>query len=113
MLHSKSKQVICKVYTYFTIFFYRQKPDFPRENFPKSLSYAANIDHYRHHHHRSISNLCNRQDCSYPSLPTVKEGNLRPSKSVPEGLARWDYFRCYRRPVVRNIQVIEQITTSV
>lgn len=92
----------------------RVKREIPTENYlRKSLSYAANIDH-PYNYHRNYVNTCNRPDChfSYSSLPRVKKSILRPSKSVPEGLARYEYCRNYRRPI-RNIQVIEQITTSV
>ncbi|KAJ8983576.1 hypothetical protein NQ317_006623 [Molorchus minor] len=44
-------------------------------------------------------------------FPRKNRPVLRPSKSVPEGLARWQYCPSYGRPV-RNIQVVEQITTS-
>lgn len=70
---------------------------------PKSLSYAANIDRspYQYPVH------CR----DYLRMSHPKPRNmLRPSKSVPEGLARWEH---YRRPIIRNVQVIEQITTSV
>ncbi|XP_063916201.1 monocarboxylate transporter 2-like isoform X2 [Zophobas morio] len=75
---------------------------------PKSYSYAANIDrspqqqplHY--YEYMKISNNAS------------KKSVLRPSKSVPEGLAQREYCSFYmRRPTFRNVQVIEQITTSV
>lgn len=80
---------------------------------PKSLSYAANIDHtgYPYHHHKHAHNH-HPDYIRYVHLPRTRS-ILRPSKSVPEGLARWDQYGSYRRPVVRNVQVIEQITTSV
>ncbi|CAG9815882.1 unnamed protein product [Phaedon cochleariae] len=93
---------------------YRHKKDTPyQHHLPKSISYAANID--RSAYHPQLSSLCNKQDhIRYSSLPRMKRGaTLRPSKSVPEGLARWEYCRTYRRPTIRNIQVIEQMTTSV
>lgn len=81
----------------------------------KSLSYAANIDRsvyqpqFRHNH--------SYQDfCRFNSMPRTgtNRGALRPSKSVPEGLARWEYCGSHhRRPIIRNVHVIEQITTSV
>ncbi|KAH1015963.1 hypothetical protein HUJ04_007262 [Dendroctonus ponderosae] len=93
---------------------YRQKPEHRMHYLPKSLSYAANIDHSAYHtpkHHVPI----NQHDPGrFSSLPRAQHrGILRPSKSVPEGLSRWDYCGSYRRPLVRNVQVIEQITTSV
>ncbi|XP_076275366.1 monocarboxylate transporter 2-like [Rhynchophorus ferrugineus] len=92
---------------------YRQKPEPTIQYMPKSLSYAANIDHSAYHtpkHHAH-----NHQDIvRFSSLPRPHQrGILRPSKSFPEGLARWEYCGSYRRPIVRNVQVIEQITTSV
>lgn len=88
-------------------FRHRREPH--HQYLPKSLSYAANINHSPYYTPNTY-----RQDCiRYASLPRAKKGVLRPSKSVPEGLARWEYCRGYRRPIVRNIQVIEQITTSV
>ncbi|KAG5889109.1 hypothetical protein JTB14_003912 [Gonioctena quinquepunctata] len=91
---------------------FRTRRDIHHQCLPKSLSYAANIDRSPYH---PRAGMCGKQDViKYASLPRVKRGaNLRPSKSVPEGLARWDYCRTYRRPIIRNIQVIEQITTSV
>lgn len=97
----------------------QDRPDLHRQSFrhstlprnhhylPKSLSYAANIDRspyqYPVYYH------------DYIRMPNPKpvRNNLRPSKSVPEGLARWEHCGSYRRPVIRNVQVIEQITTSV
>ncbi|XP_015838286.1 monocarboxylate transporter 12 isoform X2 [Tribolium castaneum] len=74
---------------------------------PKSLSYAANIDRSPYHQYPVHYH-------DYVRLTNPKSRNmLRPSKSVPEGLARWDYCGSYRRPIIRNVQVIEQITTSV
>ncbi|CAH1377000.1 unnamed protein product [Tenebrio molitor] len=74
---------------------------------PKSLSYAANIDRspyqYPVHYH----------DYVRMTTPRPSRNALRPSKSVPEGLARWEHCGSYRRPIIRNVQVIEQITTSV
>ncbi|CAH0564315.1 unnamed protein product [Brassicogethes aeneus] len=80
---------------------------------PKSLSYAANIDQSAYTHNRHIHS--HQPDyIRYAQLPPRPPRSiLRPSKSVPEGLARWDYYGSYRRPVIRNVQVIEQITTSV
>ncbi|XP_074040042.1 monocarboxylate transporter 2 isoform X2 [Leptinotarsa decemlineata] len=90
---------------------YKPKRDFHYQYLPKSISYAANIDRSAYHPHSA----CGKQDViRYSSLPRVKTGSaLRPSKSMPEGLARWEYCRTHRRPIIRNIQVIEQITTSV
>ncbi|XP_018574164.1 monocarboxylate transporter 2-like [Anoplophora glabripennis] len=85
---------------------YRHKMEHSPHCLPKSLSYAANIDRPPYQHPKG---MCNQDYIRY-TLPRSKRGVLRPSKSVPEGLARWDYCR---RPIVRNIQVIEQITTSV
>ncbi|XP_044253099.1 monocarboxylate transporter 12-like isoform X2 [Tribolium madens] len=74
---------------------------------PKSLSYAANIDRSPYHQYPVHYH-------DYVRLTNPRTRNmLRPSKSVPEGLARWDYCGSYRRPIIRNVQVIEQITTSV
>lgn len=77
----------------------------PVRYLPKSLSYAANIDYSTlphrypvHHEHLRCGGAVGRKNL------------LRPSKSEPEGLARWEY---YRKPVIKNVQVIEQITTSV
>lgn len=84
---------------------YRHKLDHTPRYLPKSLSYAANIDRSPYH----SKGACNQHDYVRCTLPRSNRAALRPSKSVPEGLARWDYCR---RPV-RNIQVIEQITTSV
>ncbi|XP_066139576.1 monocarboxylate transporter 2-like isoform X1 [Euwallacea fornicatus] len=82
---------------------------------PKSLSYAANIDHSAYHtpkHH--IASGSHHDLVRFSSLPRPHQrGILRPSKSVPEGLSRWEYCGSYRRPLIRNVQVIEQITTSV
>ncbi|GLV34501.1 hypothetical protein CBL_09749 [Carabus blaptoides fortunei] len=78
---------------------------------PKSLSYAANMDYSGHPTVRCITRDADflKYSPHYRPRPT-----LRPSKSVPEGLARWNYnWDAYRRPVRRNVQVIEQITTSV
>lgn len=86
---------------------YRHKIDHSPRCLTKSLSYAANIDRTSYQH---LKGVCNQPDYVRCTLPRSKRGVLRPSKSVPEGLARWDYCR---RPIVRNIQVIEQITTSV
>ncbi|XP_057668640.1 monocarboxylate transporter 2-like [Diorhabda carinulata] len=89
---------------------FRQRRDPHIQYLPKSLSYAANINHSPHY----APNACNKQECiRYASLPRMKKNVLRPSKSVPEGLARCEYYRTCRRPIVRNVQVIEQITTSV
>lgn len=106
---------------------YRHRTDHAPQYLPKSLSYAANIDQgtyphrcadlksnepkrkkvfCRHHHYQSPGlSRCN-------SVMHTRD-NLRPSKSVPEGLARWECYGSCRRPIVRNVQVIEQITTSV
>ncbi|GJQ80008.1 hypothetical protein Trydic_g9481 [Trypoxylus dichotomus] len=80
----------------------------PMRYLPKSLSYAANIERSPH------------PGPKYAESDFVKynhvlhaRNNLRPSKSFPEGLGRWDHYGSYRRPYVRNVQVIEQITTSV
>ncbi|XP_017775060.1 PREDICTED: monocarboxylate transporter 2-like [Nicrophorus vespilloides] len=79
---------------------------------PKSLSYAANIEcppttYYIHDYQQQ------QQQQQHPAYRNL----LRPSKSVPEGLARTDYYYHHhhhrRPPAVRNVQVIEQITTSV
>ncbi|RZB40804.1 monocarboxylate transporter 2, partial [Asbolus verrucosus] len=79
----------------------------PHHYLPKSLSYAANIDRspyqYPVHYH----------DYVRMTNPRPYRNILRPSKSVPEGLARWEHCGSYRRPIIRNVQVIEQITTSV
>lgn len=91
---------------------YRHNPDYPPPQYlPKSRSYAANIQRYP-----SAKSLINS---NYPSLRNLNDsgrctnyrGYLRHSKSVPEGLAKFDSYRVYRKP--RNVQVIEQITTSV
>ncbi|XP_050298344.1 monocarboxylate transporter 2-like [Anthonomus grandis grandis] len=104
---------------------YRPKPGPEIHYLPKSLSYAANIDHSVYHtpsksqHHvpvlANVNNGSSHQDLvRFSSLPRPQHrGILRPSKSVPEGLSRWEYCGSYRRPIVRNVQVIEQITTSV
>nr|CAH7727754.1 unnamed protein product [Callosobruchus chinensis] len=92
---------------------YRCKdPPTPHHHYlPKSMSCAANMDYTPYYSHH-IPPPCTRDYIVYSSLPRPnKKGVLRPSKSLPEGLARWEYCRGYRRP--RNIQVIEQITTSV
>lgn len=90
-----------------------QKPEPEIHYIPKSLSYAANIDHSNYHtpkHHPQMQH----DPVRFSSLPRPQHrGILRPSKSVPEGLSRWEYCGSYRRPLVRNVQVIEQITTSV
>ncbi|KAJ8959186.1 hypothetical protein NQ318_022447 [Aromia moschata] len=88
---------------------YRHKPEPSVQYLPKSLSYAANIDHSNYYPQRPNSH----QEYVRYTIPRANRTALRPSKSVPEGLARWEYCSSYRRPVVRNIQVIEQITTSV
>ncbi|XP_060522678.1 monocarboxylate transporter 2-like [Cylas formicarius] len=90
---------------------YRQKPEPTIHYLPKSQSYAANIDHSAYVQPR---HLYNHHDLvRYSTLPrTPHKGVLRPSKSVPEGLARREYYGSCRRPV-RNVQIIEQITTSV
>ncbi|KAJ8964978.1 hypothetical protein NQ317_006384 [Molorchus minor] len=77
---------------------------------PKSMSYAANMDHPMYHYYQQRP--ASHQDYVRYTLPRKNRPVLRPSKSVPEGLARWQYCPSYRRPV-RNIQVVEQITTSV
>ena len=83
----------------------RHKRDHPVRYLPKSLSYAANIE-------RSFPKCVDGDFLKYNTLVPVKN-SLRPSKSFPEGLGRWDQYGSYRRPIVRNVQVIEQITTSV
>ncbi|XP_031354318.1 monocarboxylate transporter 2-like isoform X2 [Photinus pyralis] len=74
---------------------------------PKSLSYAANIEYSGRSNVKCISR--NSDAGVYRHI----NQNLRPTRSVPEGLARWSHHGSYRRPVIRNLQVIEQITTSV
>ncbi|KAK5641908.1 hypothetical protein RI129_010455 [Pyrocoelia pectoralis] len=74
---------------------------------PKSLSYAANIEYSGHSNVKCISR--NSDVGMYKQM----HHNLRPTRSVPEGLARWSHYGSCRRPVIRNVQVIEQITTSV
>lgn len=89
---------------------YRHKMDQPPPQYlPKSLSYAANIEHSNH---PSLKNL-HQDDFVRYNRVVQSRNNLRPSKSYPEGLARFDQYGSYRRPVIRNVQVIEQITTSV
>lgn len=90
---------------------YRHKLDHaPPQYLPKSLSYAANIEHSNH---ASLRNLHQDDFVRYNRVLQNRNNNLRPSKSYPEGLARCDYYGSYRRPIIRNVQVIEQITTSV
>lgn len=94
---------------------YRHKMDHPPPQYlPKSLSYAANIEYsahpnYKHVHHDDFS----RYNHVVHSSVNNSRNNLRHSRSVPEGLARYDYYGSYKRPIIRNVQVIEQITTSV
>lgn len=94
---------------------YRQKhPERVIHYLPKSLSYAANIDLPHGYHGIRHGHSHGDPDLRFSSLPRPhRRGILRPSKSVPEGLSRWEYCGSYRRPLVRNVQVIEQITTSV
>lgn len=90
---------------------YRLARDSPRHHYlPKSISYAANMDYMGCPQVRYVS-----RDADFLKYAPVcrSRPTLRPSKSVPEGLARWDQYGSYRRPHVRNVQVIEQITTSV
>lgn len=88
---------------------YRHKIDRPPQYLPKSLSYAANIEHSNYPSLRRI----HHDDFIKYNHVMHRRNNLRPSKSVPEGLARYDFYGSYRRPVVRDVHVIEQITTSV
>lgn len=96
-----------------------QRENFPTHQYlPKSISYAANMEYSGYPTVRCIS-----RDADFMKYPVCRaqRSTLRPSKSVPEGLARWDYsgysgphsWGSYRRPNIRNVQVIEQITTSV
>lgn len=73
---------------------------------PKSLSYAANINR------NFLTHPVNFYDNRVTNYCSLNKNLLRPSKSDPEGLAR-QYLWFYRRPLIRNIQVIEQITTTV
>ncbi|KAF5291585.1 hypothetical protein FQR65_LT01898 [Abscondita terminalis] len=75
---------------------------------PKSLSYAANIEYSGQQNLKCIS-----RNSDFGSYKHIHHNNLRPSRSVPEGLARWGHYGSCRRPIIRNVQVIEQITTSV
>ena len=82
-------------------------PPPPRPRLPKSQSLYVPLDvehNYREHYpQRAMSreHYCHAQ-C---------QANLRPSKSVPEGLGHHDSLRRPRRH--RDVTVIEQITTSV
>lgn len=80
----------------------------PSRYLPKSLSYAANIERSPHPGPKYTES-----DFARYNHVLHARNNLRPSKSFPEGLGRWDHYGSYRRPYVRNVQVIEQITTSV
>lgn len=94
---------------------------------PKSLSFAAPLDCREGHYgtclneeQNCVGYNCRRSPYHYRHHNNYN-GRLRPSKSVPEGLARYEpawsrggscRSSC-RRPIIRNVQVIEQITTSV
>lgn len=84
---------------------FRHKSEQHVRYMPKSLSYAANIDYSNYPHRYPVHH--ERFSCTGVG---PRRNLLRPSKSEPEGLARWEY---YRKPVIKNVQVIEQITTSV
>lgn len=86
---------------------YKCRREFVPHYLPKSLSYAANIEYSGHPNVKCISHGSDMG--AYKHL----HHNLRPSRSVPEGLARWGHYGSCRRPIIRNVQVIEQITTSV
>lgn len=86
-----------------------------RDGLHKSISYAAHMNFPDPPVH-CITDQADFMNCTQYYKPT-----LRSSKSVPEGLqtgTRWDQphysnWGSYRRPIIRNVQVIEQITTSV
>lgn len=92
---------------------------------PKSLSFAAPLDYQ--HEGNYVSCMSEEPNCIYSCMRSpyhcrhAYNRGLRPSKSVPEGLARCDATwtrggscrSSCRRPIIRNVQVIEQITTSV
>lgn len=79
---------------------------------PKSISYAANMDYSGWG--PPVRCISRDADClKYAPMCHRTRPILRPSKSVPEGLARWEHWGSCRRPNIRNVQVIEQITTSV
>lgn len=86
---------------------YKCRHNFVPHYIPKSLSYAANIEHSGRSNLKYGSHYFDMGPCKH------SHNNLRPTRSVPEGLARWARHGSYRRPVIRNVQVIEQITTSV
>lgn len=90
---------------------YRLTRDSPRRYLPKSISYAANMNYTGCPQVRCVTR--DADFLRYTPVCTRIRPNLRPSKSVPEGLARYDNYGSYRRPHYRNVQVIEQITTSV
>nr|XP_022921215.1 monocarboxylate transporter 2-like [Onthophagus taurus] len=78
-----------------------------KEFLKKSRSYAANMERFGPH---------DPNIGGFLKYNVVNRNNLRPSKSFPEGLGRNEYFYGsfrHQRPLVRNVQVIEQITTSV
>ncbi|XP_025837038.1 monocarboxylate transporter 2-like [Agrilus planipennis] len=79
-----------------------------RHCLPKSQSYVANIHHSAH---PSMICLNRSPGVTYPHK--YSHGNLRATRSVPEGLARWSHYGSCRRPIIRDVHVIEQITTSV
>jgi hypothetical protein len=76
-----------------------------RPPLPKSMSFATTLD---------LPLGCISEEALPDSL--MMDYNLRPlrpSKSVPEGLATRHEWLQYRRPAVRQVTVIEQMTTSV
>lgn len=90
-----------------------------RDGLHKSLSYAAHMNYpdgpamvIPQSSVHCITDQADFMNCNQYFKPQ----QLRSSKSVPEGLAtRWDnhHWANYKRPIIRNVQVIEQITTSV
>jgi hypothetical protein len=76
-----------------------------RPQLPKSISFATTLD---------LPLGCISEEPLPDSLMLGYDFRpLRPSKSVPEGLGTRHEWYQYRRPAVRQVTVIEQMTTSV
>lgn len=75
---------------------------------PKSLSYVANIGYKAHPRRYSV-----HQNDEHLRYDIAAKNILRRSKSIPLELARRDRYGSNRRLAVKDVQVIEQITTSV
>nr|CAD7450324.1 unnamed protein product [Timema bartmani] len=86
-------------------------PHLHRPHLPKSISFATTLD-LPDPHLGCISEELHHDMMGYQYLPGFPgQRPLRPSKSVPEGLAR--HHNWHQRRPIRQVTVIEQMTTSV